>query len=36
MRRENFLESVWLGGVERKIIVGPRYFLFRLTKKFSF
>ena len=32
---ENFLESVWLGEGERKMMVGSMYFLFRPTKKFS-
>ena len=32
---ENFLENVWLGEGERKMMVGSMYFLFRPTKKFS-
>ena len=32
--RENFLEGVWLGGEERKMMMGP-VVLPRLTKKFS-
>ena len=32
--RENFLEGVWLGGKERKMMMGP-VVLPRLTKKFS-
>ena len=33
-RKENFLEGVWLGGEERKMMMGP-VVLPRLTKKFS-
>ena len=35
MRRENFLEGVWLEGEERKIMVGSKCFLLKPTKKFS-
>ena len=35
MRRENFLENVWLGGGERKMMMGLRCFLPRSIKKFS-
>ena len=35
VRKENFLKSVWLGGRERKMIVGPGCFLSRPTKQLS-
>jgi len=35
MRRENFLESVWLKGREGKNVVGLKCFLLKLTKMFS-
>ena len=35
MRKENFLEGVWLGGEEGKMIVGPWCFLPEPIKKFS-
>ena len=34
MRRENFLESVWFGGGERKMMVGFRCFLSEPIKNF--
>ena len=34
MRRENFLENVWLGGIEGKMIVRPRFFLLDPPKSF--
>ena len=34
MRRENFLENVWLGGIEGKMIVRPRSFLLDPPKSF--
>ena len=36
MRRVNFLENVWLGGGERKMMLGLRCFLPRPIKKFSY
>ena len=35
MRRENFLESVWWGEGERKMMMGSMYFLFGSIKKIS-
>ena len=34
MRRENFLENVWLGGIEGKMMVRPRSFLLGPPKSF--
>ena len=36
MMTENFLKSVWLGGEERKMMVGLGYYLLGPIKKFSF
>ena len=35
MRRENFLEGVWLGWREGKMIVRPGFLFPRPTKRFS-
>ena len=34
MKKGNVFEGVWLGGRERKCVVGPRCFLLGFTRKF--
>ena len=33
-RKENFLKGLWLGGEEKKMMVGSGCFILKLTKNF--